>query len=244
MQRLIAIISLCVILTMTSCHRNPGTVKIQVKPMFGNLAYQKYTTYSCPNGQNYKFSMFKMFLSHIKLVRTDNSTVEIDPLVYIDADSADHLYVPEASVPSGSYKGIQLGIGIDSIQDNTDPNSYTQVTPDPLNPYNNYDMYWTTTLKYVFVRLEGDLDSANGQFGTLFLYHVGTNPYYTTISVNKNFSVSDGSQTVLNLNTDLQKLFYGISNPLLPSELVTQTSDNLPLAQKFITDFGQTFSLQ
>jgi hypothetical protein len=64
------------------------------------------------------------------------------------------------------------------------------------------------------------------------------------------FSVQDGKQTTLMLNTDIQKIFYGTGSINVVTDPYTEaqtTGGNsayyTTLAHTFMTDFSQTFSL-
>src|SRR4051812_7247713 len=117
MKKTLAVLTLAFMLALTACHKDPGTVSLKLNPMFGNYNMALKSVYQAPDGKYFKFTMLKMYLSHIKLVRTDNTTVEISPLVYLSSDTASQLSMPVVQAPSGSYKAIQFGIGLDSAQD-------------------------------------------------------------------------------------------------------------------------------
>ena len=244
MKNLSALLCLILLFTLSACHKDPGTVNLRLRPMFGTSDMSLKTVYASADSNNFKFELFKMYISHVKLIRTDNSTVEISPVVYLSSDGP--LSMPTVQAPSGSYKGIQFYIGVDSMQDNTDQNYFTNVNPYDPSPLNSgtHDMYWSSALKYVFVKLQGWADHNSNPQHT-FLYHVGTNPYYTPVTVLKSFSIADGSQTSLVLNTDIQKIFYGVSSPVnVAVESNTHTDDAPAIAAHFMTNFSNTFSLQ
>ena len=105
-------------------------------------------------------------------------------------------------------------------------------------------MFWNYTLKYVFVVLEGRADTTSNP-STPILYHVGTPGYYTSVAtLSKSFSVTGTNQTMLTLNADLQKEFYGANSINIATQPVTQTTDNPSVAVAFITDLATVFSLQ
>ena len=229
---------------LSSCHHDStnGYLKLQLNPMFGSNKLILDSTYQSPDGRYYVFTNYQMFLSHIKLIRTDGSSVEVSPIVYFGLNDSTSI-TPTVSLtnPTGSFTAVQFSIGIDSIQ-----NNYPQ-SADPSNPlYVGNSMNWSTSLKYVFAKLEAYADTVNPPLQSIG-YHVGTDPYYTTFTITKSFSTSTSSQTTLVLNADFQKLFYGGTNPiniLDPSQQVTNTTVNPALAQKFITDLSTIFSLR
>lgn len=246
-MRKVLFFSLIAALTvLSSCHHDStsGYLKLQLNPMFGSNKLILDSTYQSPDGRYYYFSKYQMFLSHIKFIRTDGSSVEVSPLVYFGLNDSTSI-TPTVTLtnPTGSFTAVQFSIGVDSIQNNA------AQSIDPNDPqYVGNDMNWGPTLKYVFVKLEGSADTVNPTVHPIgFGYHVGTAQYYTTFTINKSFSTSASSQTTLVLNADFQKLFYGGTNAiniLDPSQQVTNTTVNPALAHKFITDLSTIFSFR
>jgi hypothetical protein len=244
MRKVLFVSLIAALAVLSSCHHDStnGYLKLQLSPMFGSNKLILDSTYQSPDGRYYYFSKYQMFLSHIKFIRTDGSSVEVSPLVYFGLNDSTSI-TPTVSLtnPTGSFTAVQFSIGVDSIQNNA-----AQST-DPNNPqYVGNDMNWGPSLQYVFAKLEGSADTVNPPLQSIG-YHVGTNIYYTTFTITKSFSTSAGSQTTLVLNADFQKLFYGGTNPiniLDPSQQVTNTTVNPALAQKFITDLSTIFSLR
>jgi len=238
------------VVAINSCHKprnNQGGLTLKINPMFGSHAFALNQVFEAPDGKYYNFANYKFYLSHIKLVHSDGSTVEVSPVTYFSADDSRTWDITLANTP-GSYTGIRFNIGLDSAQDATTPDA---VTTDSLNPYwgNNYTYWGNAALQYVFVQVDGYGDTvANPTTSSIIEYHVGTQANYTVVaSLAKNFSTATNTQTVLNVNADLQKVFYnspdtGVINILTTP--VTQTTDNPALAHTFITYFPKIFSLQ
>lgn len=228
---------------LSSCrHDTNGYLRLQLNPMFGSNPMRLKTTYQSPDGRYYYFSRYQMFLSHIKLIRTDGSSVEVSPLVYFGLnDSSSVTPIVTITNPTGTFTAVQFSIGVDSIQENATESS------DPNNPqFADNDMYWGTFLQYVFVKMEGAADTVTPPIQSIS-YHIGTQPYYTTVTINKSFSTSASTPTTLVLNADFQKLFYGRSNTiniLDPMQTFTNTTRYPTLAQKFIIDLQAIFSFK
>ena len=146
----------------------------------------------------------------------------------------------------GDFKAINFGTGVDSIQNNTDPNSSTLSTDDPLN--GTQGMYWPW-LKYRFEVLEARCDTTttgSGPFNWFPVYHIGLNAQYRSIQLLKNFSVCCENSYTLILTLDVKKIFYGDSLTLdIISESGTQmsSSDNPSVAPKFVDNFSKAFEV-
>jgi hypothetical protein len=231
------------LMTFFSCSKPksaPGSLKLKFNPMFGSNQMRMDSTYLAPDGRYYYFSDFRLYLSHIKFVRADGSSVEVSPLIFIGLnDTTGTQPTFTLNNPTGIFSSIQFSIGLDSAQDNSFPST------DAGSPlYSDNNMYWNSTIQYVFVILEGFADTVNPPLKSIG-YHIGTAPYYRTVTLNKTFSTSVSAQTILVLNADIQKLFWGTNaiNILNPSETLTNTTTNPLLANKFINDFTTVFSI-
>ncbi len=246
MQKLFILLCVLCVIGISSCHKSgsqSGKVVLKLNPMFGSAKLNLNQVYGpTPDGKYYDFTKFYLYLSHIRLVRSDASSVEVAPWVFIGLDDSTTLTIPLAD-SLGSFVGLQFGIGVDSVQDNTDPGTITSAN---LLESINDEMYWSSTLKFVFVQLEGMADTTpNPQGVSGIRYHVGTPPYYTTVPLTSSmaFSVSASGQTTLTLSTDIQRIFYGPNAINILSTPGTQTTDFPAVAQTFMSDFAQSFSL-
>jgi hypothetical protein len=190
---------------------------------------------------------FKFFLSNISLVKTNNDTVNVSAVSYLDFSMPSTLTIQINNIASGEYKGISFGCGLDSIQNNTNIASIDSTDySSPLS--SQYDMYWPM-LKYRFEVFEGEWATskaalANNQTG--LTYHIGGNSYYRLTQLNQNFSICCGNTTTLNLNMDVQKLFYASADTLsivTENYTVCSPTDNPVVAPTFATNFSQAFSL-
>ena len=234
-------------MALASCKKpsssGSGSLSLKVNPMFGANAFKINSTYESQDGKYYYIYTLNMFLSHIRLIRSGGDTVEVNPVTFIRFnDSTGINPVISLGNPSGTFTAIQFSIGLDAAQDTNSPSANSS------SPYfTGNGMNWGPALQNVFVELEGYADTNQIPVQSIG-YHVGTEPYYTTVTLNKSFTLSGTSASTLNLNMDVQRLFYGGSNPinvLNRSEDATGTSPFVPaLCQQFITNLDSAFSLQ
>jgi hypothetical protein len=252
MRKALALLSVLWIMILSSCghpHSSQASLTLKFNPMFGANVLRLGNTYQTPSpyDQYFNFIGLQFFLSHFKLVRADGSAVEVNPVVYVSLDDSTTFNIPLADSP-GSYTAVRFSIGLDSVQDNYVPGTNT----DPSYILNENvvqnNMFWGLAQKYVFVKMDVEVDTIPGLTQSDGLpYHIGTQPYYTTVRLNFNqaLSVPAGGRTVINLTADFQKIFTGANgiNPLV--EYGTMTSgNNDTLALKFMSDLSQSFTLQ
>jgi len=236
------------VIALASCHKpqnTQGSLTLKINPMFGsnNFALQQYFT--TPDGKYYNFFEYKFYLSHIKLIHSDGSMVEVAPVAYFSSDDSRTWNISLTNI-LGNYTGIQFNIGLDPAQDTTIGN-----TTDSTSPFwaNNFTYWGTSALEYVFVAVSGNLDTMVNQPTTFpFIYHIGTQPFYSVgNTLTKNFSTSLNSQTVLTMNADLEKVFYNAADTGVINVIkypVTHSTDSVTLAHTFISYFPKVFSLQ
>ncbi|TDH27921.1 hypothetical protein EXU57_05495 [Segetibacter sp. 3557_3] len=150
--------SLAVLVSLTfclgSCQRElimePGAgrpLKLSFKNVAGKTVMQPGTTYQNSFGEPYTVSMFKYYISNIKLQAQSGNWANVDGVYHLvdEADSSSKSF--EINVPEGVYTRISFIIGVDSIRNV----SGTQAGDlDPLK-----GMFWTWNTGYVMAKLEG-----------------------------------------------------------------------------------------
>jgi len=162
-----------------------GNLTIQIKPKYGtqDVVLNDANLTVDPNNRRIQFNTLKFYLSHITLVKTDNSETEVKDVAIFDM-SDPSLATLTINNLSGSYKAIKFGCGIDSVQNLSDPLSISG----PLNGSNG--MAWPM-LKYQFEIFEARMDTIPGDLTTLpdFFpqYHIGGNDFYRHTQLSNSF---------------------------------------------------------
>ena len=237
------------IMILSSCGgpHNSASLSLKFNPLFGSSALRLGNTYQTPAPYNeyYNFSKVKFFLSHVKLVRADASTVEVNPLIYVSLDDSTTSSIPLGD-SIGSYTALRFSIGVDSAQDNYDISNPSNLNPS--YPLNQADMFWGLSQRYVFVKMDVETDTiANLTQADGLAYHIGTAPYYTAVQINfsQPFIVSSSAHSVINLTADFQKIFTGATgvNPMVEHGTMT-SGNNDTLAFQFMSNLSKSFSLQ
>ena len=211
----------CVLLSTSSCKKDKGSAfTLQLKANYGGQNFAIYSPCVDPQGRLIEISAFEFYLSHIYLIKSDSTKVKVSDVALLDFTNPSSLSISVNGI-EGEFTGISFVCGLDSLtNDTTNPNNY--VAPNPLSY--QYNMYWLAWNSYRFEVLEGKWDTAvmpimrNG-----LLYHVGLNSAYRQTQINKSFSVCCGKPYTLNLNLDVEKIFFNTStNETL--DIVTQAS--------------------
>jgi len=244
MQRLHLIFAFIVLLWVSSCkHPKEGNFTLQVKAKYDAQTFAVGIANSDPLGRRIQIDKLKFYLSHITLVKNDNSELELKDVVLCDLSNPNSLSYNIQNV-SGDFKAIKFSCGVDSIQNLTDPLSVP--SDNPLSSDNN--MYWSW-LKYQFQLLDARCDTTTtgaGNFNWFPRYHIGGNSMYRTASLTKSFSVCCENKYALSLVLDVKKIFYGAQTIDIIAENETQSGagDNPAIAPKFADNFSQAFSVE
>ncbi len=225
------------------CKKNkPGNFKILLQANVGSQPLSFSTTYNDGLGKDFYISKLKFYLSHIRLIKPDNSEVEITDVAFFNADDNNWKSVA-AEVQAGTYKGLKFSIGLDPTQNATNPDNYSN--NDALGP--KEDMFWEWQ-KHRFIVLEGVADTSGNNFtgGNHGLgYHVGTDTTYRTTSISgADIVVEEGVERQLILHLDLMKVFYSSTDTInMFTESATQSeTGDLPTAIKFAEQFSKAFA--
>lgn len=245
-QILVKIFPLFIVLIAISGCKEPdkatNKLTLNFDAKYGSQDFSLNTAYTDNDGRKLKFEKFKFFVSHITLIKNDNSELEIKDVAIIDFSKPASLQL-SADLEEGNFKAIRIGLGVDSIQNLTVPQQAP--TNSALHSSQTGEMYWSW-LKYVFQFIEGKYAEPGSEnyYGAI-LYHIGTDPLYHTISFDKEINVCCEKETQHTITLDVKKIFDGPPAIDLPTEGVTESQESkYAIAQKFIGNFEQSFSIE
>lgn len=213
-------------------------LSIQLYPMAGNdaLVYnQEYTV----NGRKLKFTRAQFYISDIRLRKADNST-SAPAMPYILFQSLTNDY-NNGMIDTGHYAFLDFSVGVDSAANHADPALWGSTHPLYIN--SPYASYWDWSQGYVFMKLEGYVDttaSANGIPSTGFAYHTGNDEMLRTVSIPLNKTI-EGKESYIELNVDFAKLLEDVD---LQTELQTHAGVNDPLSVKIADKMQEAITLR
>lgn len=241
-----AFLGVAALLLIMGCGKKDPPVTntaIAFQPLWGDSTIRLNANNTGPDGKRFRFSKIKMYWSHIRFVKDDNSEVEVKDIALVDWSNPASLTFSVNGI-SGSFKALKFGVGLDSAQSLIDPTTVSKESP--LNPDN--DMWWPNTHTYVFGEFEGQCDTGlvmpSGVFWN-FLYHPGTNPCYRTVTLTHAFHFDANTQNTVALVADMKAIFYSTSHPIdIKTEPTTSTTDHPQLAYKFADQLAEAFHLK
>ena len=157
--------------------------------------------------RTYLVTLFKLFLSQPELLDAQGTAVSAQflaadgkpapyGLALVDADDP-LTQTLRLAAPAGSYTALRLGVGVPAACNHVTSANQTF----PLNP--DSDMFWTWGSQFLFIRLEGRYRAAMGMDWDQFVYHLGFDSAFTTLTLPGQISVGpEGIGPALLLDID------------------------------------------
>lgn len=201
MKNILLLLISIVILSACDNDVNPQ-IAINLQPMNGTTPVGVGDIIQTDEGRNFNIREIRFYIDNLKLIKTDNSTIEVADLIFIDWPEKN----ATLELPFGDYSGIEFHLGMDSITNESNPIDFA-----PEHPLSNQqDMHWGM-LKYRFLTFVGKVDTAGAGNGTpenLLQYHLGNNRFYQKVEIDKNFTI-DANSSSLDLLLQVKAMFDG-----------------------------------
>ena len=189
------------------------------------------------SGRKLKFTKVKFYVSNVFL---DNQGLANEANYgHFQYNSVETVF-SAGSFPVGSYQNLHFQVGVDSV---TNKQKLPSDFPSG-HPLADSDMHWSWNTGYIFIKLEGMVDTTPVPDNTLdkiFLFHLGLDPIRKGISLNMPVTGNENDKDPIELaiQVRLEQFFNNID---LATENNTQTLDNLPLAEKMANNIPAVFS--
>lgn len=199
-----------------------------------NNTFSKYDTLNFDNNR-FRLEKLKFYLSNIHLDdKVSESNSKKVHLVDIDNPSSQSITL---TVPEGSYNQLHFGLGLDQEQNNTTPANYEVDHPLGLNQ----NTFWAMTpASYIFIMLEGKMDTSQTSNFYPISYHLAHNDLYQMTSFQKVINISSTSSNKLIININMSKLFDGVD---LSQNLPHQSTAS-PLAIQLMSNFSSALEVE
>lgn len=218
-------------------------LKITIQPTYlfdGTQDVMLDSVYTTPEGYKVKFTDIKFFLTKMK-----NGNNELFESAILDYRATGNLLY-RAIGDYTKFGNLQGYIGVDSVLNHSDPSAFPNESP--LNISNAGPMHWGWNPGYIFINLEGKVDTIPDGVNNLehnFSYHIGTDLYRRDFYFsNVNWQTVSATEKVFALKLDLWKFLH---NPISPIDLKTQflthtAAGQQTLTEKVISNFQQALT--
>jgi hypothetical protein len=210
-------------------------------------------TYTNAAAEKFSISTLNYFISNIKFISAQGKD-------FIVPQDSSYFLIREANegsqtitihnVPTGDYQGVEFIIGVDSLRSVADESKRNGVLDKNTGPTNEEAMYWDWNPGYIFLKLEGNADSATSANGK-FYYHTGGFGGRTEKTINNirtakidfgsdKATVTPGQSAEITLKADILKVFNG------PTTLSIKENTSvmfMPFSKNIADNYMSMFSL-
>ncbi|MEI8117152.1 MAG: MbnP family protein [Flavobacteriia bacterium] len=217
------------------------TVKVTINPTYGNQAFYMDSVYTTAEGYKVKFTELTCYFTLLK--NGTNQLIEAALFNYRETGTlltslaGNHL----------NFSNLTGNIGVDSSLNHLDPSAFPNDSP--LNISNAGPMHWGWNPGYIFMNIEGKVDTiidATNNLDLSFSFHVGTDNYLQSFLF-ENVQWQDKGNKVweLPLKLDLAYFLTNQTSPInLKDEHLTHTAAGQEaLTQKVIQNFKNALTL-
>jgi len=210
-------------------------LKIAIVPNFGGSEFVLNDEYLNEMDYRVAFSKLRFYLSNIKLLKADGSSVDLSEIELFDYEEGE--MVKNYIVDTDTYTGIEYSWGVPQNLEGTEQDPVNYESSHPLSIDNG--MFWAWTIGYRYAMVEGryDIDATSTDaLVNAFSWHPGKDVLFRTITEDLPFVIDGKGSPQISINLDLSKLFYNgtdfidVNNPQ-QSSLAGGNSDT----------FGQTY---
>lgn len=225
-----------------------GTVDLNFKAFYDtdNLVLGDFYDYPDGNGSKINFTNLTFYISDIKLA----DDVSISDAVIFDF-SKNHSSAATApngetksieDVASGDYEKIEFGVGINAVLNATNPADYNST-----EALSQTAMYWDWRGSYIFVMVEGNLDTDGDGAGDVpFVYHMGSDALFRDASFSMPITVESGGTTTVNFEINTKDIFVTSSGAFDIEAAQSSHSgvDDEVVAQEIMTNITAAIKLK
>lgn len=231
---LLAILSIAV-LTISACteETGEGTLTLKYEAQINDQALAFNTDYDL-NGETVHFELIQFYVSDVHIHDADGANmIEVKDVAFIDLSDESTTSFSKV-LEAGSYKNPMYTVGLSEDLNASDPSTFE--SGHPLSLGNS--MYWMMSNAYIYFKIEGFRTVAG--VDEPFVYHVGHAVLGLGKMGNKAFTINDGNTTTIVNTLDLNSLFANID---FDTESETHTMNNMPLANKMMSNFTDAVSI-
>ncbi|HEX8424753.1 MbnP family protein [Hymenobacter sp.] len=189
-----------------------GNLNIEFENVVGDspLELNRRAPYFTPSGDDFTVSIFRYYISNIKLKRADG-TEFVQPesyyLVDQERDQSRKFTIP--NVPAGDYTQLTFILGVDAARNTAGAQTGALAVS---------DMFWSWDSGYIFTKLEGRSSKSPNQ--ALAFHIAGFQPPHNTIRNvspamnNKIIQVRQTRTPKIRLRADVLRMFTGTTTIL------------------------------
>jgi hypothetical protein len=215
-------------------------LQLDLQPVYGGQNFFMDSIYTTQEGYKVKFTELKCYFTLFG--NGSNALHQAALLDYRETGSL--LFKKEGDY--AKFLNLSSVLGVDSSLNHLDPSAFPNESP--LNISNAGPMHWGWSTGYIFMNIEGKVDTipdATLNTDLSFSFHIGTDSYLQNLQFNNiNWSDIGNNTRQFKLKLDLLAfLGQGANSINLSSEYLTHTAAGQEvLTQKVISNFKNAIS--
>lgn len=215
-------------------------VQVALQPVFGSQAFYMDSIYTTQEGYKIKFTELKCYFT----LFANGSSALHQAALFDYRETSNLLFKLESDYTK--FGNLSTVLGVDTSLNHLDPSAFPNESP--LNISNAGPMHWGWNPGYIFMNVEGKVDTipdANLNPDLSFSFHIGTDPYLQHLQFNNiNWTDIGNNTRQFKLKLDLLTFLGQGSNTInLSTENLTHTAAGQELlTQKVITNFKNAIS--
>lgn len=189
-----------------------ATLQLNVDLQYDGAPAIMFQPYSLNDSVRVLFSRFSMYLTDVQVVNNSGDPVTLEEVgfhnltdQYMDLQSASEGYVLEFSdLEPGEFSMLRFGLGLPSDLNAQEPGDFEMG-----HPLNAPEEYWIGWQSYVFVKIEGKIDSDDNpdEFEGNMALHLGGDEIFRQIELSEPIVLEGGKTAVVDMTIDLQDMF-------------------------------------
>lgn len=226
------------VLFLSSCNKDGGEGELSLvfEGHFGNEILEFNKAYERTDGKKFIITRSDMFLSDVRLVSDNGEEVELSDVIQVDfANSPGGVGFNFQDIPADNYESLRFNIGLTPELNSTRPLDYAND-----HVLNNSGYYWSAWDSYIFSKLEGKAEDANGDINVAYLYHTGIDDLMTEVVFPLDYKVERNENNELRLNFDHEPLFYENGEPV--DLVITHDPNDLGVLGRLVDRMATSFS--
>ena len=180
----------------------PEQLEVHLLPKLDGQNYIADQIIESPQGYRYYFSDIKILGTDI----ANGSNILADNYLYNFRSTG--TLIKSSIGDNANFSNLSLNIGVGSALNHADPS--VPASSSALNISNSSDMHWGWNPGYIFVKLEGKVDTTdNGvdDFNHIFVYHLGMDQAFRSVNFSGiNWLAMSEAKFKTNLNLSMKEI--------------------------------------
>ncbi|MFN4122148.1 MAG: MbnP family protein [Flavobacteriales bacterium] len=224
-----------------------GFIELEFIGKMNGLPLQGYTVFENANGQRSTIENFKFYLGEISLRNEQNEVVKLRDVAFFDMLNGKNSM--RVKLPQGIYSHLNYHVGVPDEMNGTNNPTFSAAVYEQEHPLSIFNgMYWTWATGYIFLKIEGKIDTSSAQNQTPlrnYFYHVGMQEFYELKDFpGSTFEIKAGETTKVRISMEYNDFFRNDNETIdMAVQSFTHTTDNIQLARKIFSNFLQSMEL-